>query len=90
MNKPTKPGFYWALWISPAPGTFEADDLVFPAPTWEVVEVWVNYLGDDEDDEDTPKYGVSVTGVRETQWLENFKWGAGPVSRFACDQGESA
>lgn len=75
--QPKKPGFYWALWNTPAKGTHEAEEMAFPALDWEVVEVWENHIGDPcEADADfgVEKFGVSVTGVRETQWLKNFIW----------------
>jgi hypothetical protein len=81
INQPTKPGFYWALWLTAAPGTHEGDELT-PASDWEVVEVWENVLGDPCEADASfgvQKFGVSVPGVRETQWLENFKWGEGPL-----------
>lgn len=71
--RPTKPGFYWARWMTAAPGTHEGDELT-PAPDWEVVEVWENYIGDPCEADRAEKFGVSVTGVRESQWLQNFIW----------------
>ena len=73
-REPMKPGFYWALWLTPADGTHEGDDLT-PSNDWEVVEVWENYLGDPCEADASEKFGVSVPGVRESQWLKNFKWG---------------
>lgn len=76
---PTKPGFYWALWLTAAQGTHEGDQLT-PANDWEVVEVWVNQHGEPcEADDPSEKFGVSVPGVRESQWIDNFKWGKGPL-----------
>ena len=76
MATPNKPGFYWALWLTAATGTHEGDQLT-PAQEWEVVEVWANYGSKpcEADLDVAPEFGVAVTGVRETQWLENFKWG---------------
>ena len=71
---PNKAGFYWARWISPAEGTHEANDITFPTD-WEVVEVWQNFIGDPCEADASEKFGVSVPGVRESQWLENFEWG---------------
>jgi hypothetical protein len=72
--KPTKPGFFWAMWLSAATGTHEGDQPT-PSDKWEVVEVWENFLGDACEADADEKVGVSVPGVRETQWLNNFKWG---------------
>lgn len=77
MNKtPASPGFYWALWLTAAPGTHEGEELT-PANDWEVVEVWANYSSAYEpcEADQSEQFGVSVPGVRESQWLENFKWG---------------
>lgn len=79
-NQPTKPGFYWAKWIAASIGTHEGDDLV-PANDFEVVEVWENFIGEPCEADKGEKFGVSVTGVRETQWLNNFIWGEGPLTR---------
>jgi hypothetical protein len=82
--KPTRPGFYWALWTSPAAGTHDAAELIFPAPSWEVVEVWANHIGTEcEADKfyGAPKFGVAVPGVRESQWLDNFRWDVGPSGK---------
>jgi hypothetical protein len=75
---PTKPGFYWALWLTHAKGTHEGEELT-PAHDWEVVEVWENFSGEPCEADHAEKFGVSVPGVRESQWLENFKWGKGPL-----------
>lgn len=72
--KPERPGFYWALWLKAADGTYEGDQLT-PASDWEVVEVWENFFGEPCEADRAEKLGVSVPGVRETQWLDNFKWG---------------
>lgn len=77
-NVPTKPGFYWALWLTASPGTHGGDELT-PANDWEVVEVWENFFGDPCEADQVEKFGVSVPGVREIQWLHNFKWGIGPL-----------
>jgi hypothetical protein len=69
-----RPGFYWALWLTAANGTHEGDELT-PSHDWEVVEVWENFIGDRCEADAAEKFGVSVPGVRESQWLENFKWG---------------
>lgn len=75
---PTKPGFYWARWLTAAAGTHEGAELT-PASSWGVVEVWENFLGDPCEADRCEKFGVSVPGVRETQWPENFQWGDGPL-----------
>lgn len=77
---PTKPGFYWALWLTAAPGTHEGSELT-PAQELEIVEVWENFLGEPCEADACEKFGVSVTGVRETQWLENFKFHSGPIEQ---------
>lgn len=71
---PTRPGFYWALWMSCAPSTHEAHEMTLPQ-NWEIVEVWENFLGEPCEADRTEKFAVHVPGVREAQWLENFKWG---------------
>jgi hypothetical protein len=73
-NKPTKPGFYWARWLTPVPNTFEAGEWSFPME-WAVVEVWENFIGEPCEADAAEKWGVSVPGVREMQWVENFEWG---------------
>lgn len=77
---PTQPGFYWALWTSPAPGTHEAAEITFPVAKWEIVEVWINRVDPCEADKGE-EFGVSVTGVRESQWLHNFRWDVGPSGK---------
>jgi hypothetical protein len=89
-TEPTRPGFYWALWLTAAPGTHEGDELT-PASNWEVVEVWENFIGDPCEADACEKWGVSVPGVRESQWLENFEWGervADPRERTPHVMGE--
>lgn len=65
---PTKPGWYWAKWITKAKGTSDIDDT--PGGFVEIVEVIENCL-DETDDE---HLGVFVGGVEKMQWLENFEW----------------
>lgn len=84
-SEPKQPGFYWALWLTPAPDTHEGKDLA-PAPNWGVVEVWENFLGDPCEADADEKFGVSVPGVRETQWLRNFLWGDGPLVNVTTDE----
>lgn len=69
---PARPGYYWAKWLKAADGTHEADEVSWPALRWEIVQVNDNNVDDPADDE---YLSVSVPGVRETQWRENFKWG---------------
>jgi len=78
--KPTKAGFYWALWLTAAPGTNEGSELT-PSSDWEVVEVWENFPGEPCEADQAEKFGVAVSGVREAQWLDNFLWGPGPLER---------
>ena len=72
-NYPRKPGYYWAQWRVAADGTHEGDQLV--PGGWEIVQVNANHVhwqGDPEEDE---SLSVSVPGVRETQWRDDFWWG---------------
>lgn len=77
---PAHPGYYWARWLTPAAATHEADQVQWPWTTWEVVQVNDNNVDDPADDE---FLSVSVPGVRETQWRENFQWGqfVAPIMR---------
>jgi hypothetical protein len=77
MNRPTQPGYYWAKMTSLAEGA--AEDNLDPSGNWEVVEVWENFIGPTCEADEDEKFGVSVPGMRETQWLENFQWGQGPL-----------
>lgn len=77
---PTKAGFYWARWMTAADGTHEGDELT-PSRDWEVVEVWENFVGTPCEADRTEKFGVSVPGVRESQWLHNFQWDVGPSGK---------
>ncbi len=72
---PTAPGFYWALWLTAAKGTHEGDQLT-PDKNWGIVEVWENFIGETCEADADEKFAVSVPGVRESQWLDNFKWGS--------------
>jgi hypothetical protein len=45
MANPSKPGFYWAKWISPAQDTHEKEEYNFAYSDWEVVHVWENERG---------------------------------------------
>jgi len=77
-KQPTKPGYYWAMWRKASPCTHEGDQLT-PSDKWEVVEVWENYIGESCEADADEKFGVSVPGVRESQWLSNFIWADGPI-----------
>lgn len=76
-NIPKKPGFYWAKWRIAEDGTHEADLMELSVNDWEVVDVYENC-----NDETSPEYlRVQVSGVRESQSLENFIWGEGSLKR---------
>lgn len=75
MTIPTKPGFYWAKWRIPDDDTHEKDLINFRVMDWEVVEVFENCINET----DIEYLRVFVGGVRETQSLENFFWGEGPI-----------
>lgn len=68
IDRPTKPGFYWARWHTKAPGT--ADMLENPSGTLEVVDVFVNCVDPDDDE----YLRVHVPGVGRGQPVENFTW----------------
>lgn len=72
---PNKPGYYWAKWKIATDETHEGKELT-PSNSWEVVHVWANCANPQDCDE---PYGVSVPGVRETQWPDQFFWGQGPL-----------
>jgi hypothetical protein len=69
---PTKEGFYWAKWRLAVAGTADRGEGCMGADAeWETVEVYDNsVLGDDG-----PELRVFVTGVAQSQPLENFFWG---------------
>lgn len=71
MSIPMKPGYYWAKWRIASDGTHEGEHLT-PSDTWEIVQVNDNNVDDPADDE---YLSVSVPGVRETQWRDDFVWG---------------
>ena len=75
MKPPIQAGYYWAKWRIAADNTREGDELT-PSDKWEVVEVFVNCL-DQEDDE---YLMVSVPGVAQAQALDSFFWGRGPLA----------
>lgn len=68
MKMPTKPGYYWAKWRIATDATHEGDELT-PSDTWEIVQV------NDNGGDGLEELSVSVTGVRETQWRDQFVWG---------------
>lgn len=74
---PQEPGYYWAKWRIAAEGTVEGDELT-PSDDWEIVQVNWNILGwEDQTDEENPeRLSVSVCGVQQCQWREDFFWGA--------------
>lgn len=72
-----KPGFYRAKWLRAAPNTHERDSLLLPTD-WIIVQVWENFIDEADGIE---KLGVSVPGIRETQLVEDFLWGEGPLER---------
>lgn len=68
---PKSAGFYWAKWRIPTDGTRDINEFV-PSDRWEVVEVFVNQI-----DEDNPEhFMVAVSGVERGQALDGFVWGA--------------
>ncbi|WAX93161.1 hypothetical protein N7E70_015800 [Aminobacter sp. NyZ550] len=67
---PTKPGYYWAKWRKPLPGTRDAAELT-PSDRWEPVQVFENAL----DDQDPEYLMVEVGGVEKAQSLDGFVWG---------------
>ncbi len=84
--KPSKAGYFWALWVTPAPGTLEAELQSWPKDDWGIVEVWDNFLGEPCEADEHEKFGVSVHGVEKTQWVENFKWGSEVASRLDIER----
>lgn len=71
---PLRPGYYWAQWRIPAPGTHEGT-LVCPSAKWEIVQVNENRVDWETDPADDEALSVSVCRVRETQWRDCFVWG---------------
>src|SRR3954467_5349847 len=74
MPVPRKAGFYWAVWLTPSPGTREGTELA-PSSEWEVVYVFENGVSA----HDREYLRVLVTGVEQSQSLENFRWGGWPA-----------
>lgn len=72
---PLSPGYYWAQWRIATDETHEGDELT-PSTTWEIVQVVANKLDWAETPEDLEALYVSIPGVREAQWRDQFVWGA--------------
>lgn len=70
---PTAPGYHWAKWLRPAPGTREGE-LLTPDSEWSVVEVFEN-----AESSDPEHLLVFVPGVEMPQLLQDFVWGPGPL-----------
>lgn len=68
---PTKKGWFWAKLIHPSgiPEGQLVED--YASADWEVVEVFVNCLNED----DPEHLGVFVGGLMHVQWIEDFVWG---------------
>ncbi len=79
---PTKPGYYWALWIKAVKDTAE-DSL---SNEWEIVEVWENFIGEPCEADADIKFAVSVHGVQQTQWLDCFRWGNPVLSKLDIER----
>ena len=75
MPVPKKAGFYWAVWLTPSPNTRDGKELT-PSSEWEVVYVFENGMSA----QDAEYLRVLVTGVEQSQPVENFRWGAGPLT----------
>ena len=74
---PTKSGFYWAKWKIADEGSPKTEEYnsYLPQKTWEVVEVFRNTV----DSADPEHLRVHIAGVSDSQSLENFFWGEGPL-----------
>lgn len=71
MPFPRRPGFYWAKWTNVEGWMPKAAEL-----TWEVVNVFENST--DKNSKDFLR--VMVTGVEQTQAVQDFEWGIGPLA----------
>ena len=71
IPKFTREGFWWAKWIKADPGTAD-DGEAADGMRWEVVEVFANVSCPESSDD----WRVAVTGVEQSQSVENFEWGA--------------
>ncbi len=65
-NTPTREGFFWGRWHTPAPGTTGGDDAT-PGTIWEVHSVWFV-------DHSMPLL-VFVPGFEKPQPMDAFEWG---------------
>lgn len=77
MTVPKSEGFYWAKWRiadDGRPKTAEYESYL-PSNKWEVMDVFEN--NHDADAEDHMR--VHVPGVSDSQSIENFFWGPGPL-----------
>jgi hypothetical protein len=79
MSVPKNAGYYWAVWLTPSPGTRDGDALV-PSAEWEVV-----YVFEKGASPDAGYLRVLVAGVEQSQSIENFRWGAGPLAPPGTD-----
>lgn len=69
---PTRPGWYWAKWRIAEDDTPKELAETLPHDAWTIVEVYANCI-----DEGDPEYlRVFVSGVAESQLVENFLWGS--------------
>jgi hypothetical protein len=75
MIPPRTTGFYWAEWIRADRDTKYASELA-PSTDWDVVYVFENALHKSEG----APFRVLVTGVEESQSIEDFEWGTGPLT----------
>lgn len=80
--RPRGPGHYWARWRIKSPGTAEEDDP--PSGSWEVVQVFVNCIDEDDDE----WLMVAVPGVERSQDVENFYWGQRVQEPVGATDGE--
>ena len=75
MRFPTRAGFYWAKWLIADRETVEGSALT-PSDDWDVVYVFEN----GRDEREAEFLRVLVVGVEQSQSLQNFKWGPGPLT----------
>ena len=77
-GRPTKPGFYWGRWHTPAPGTADDGEMCSGAE-WEVHSVFHDGFGGPDDE-----LLAFVPGVEKSQPLDAFEWGAEVVRHAAA------